>query len=231
MQAKDVMTTSVVTVAPDTPVAEIARLLVERHISAVPVVDGNDRVLGIVSEGDLMHRPETGGRRRHSWWLGFFASSDEMARDYAKACGRRASDVMTSKVVTVSEDTPIAEIAHLLEEHRIKRVPVMRGGRLVGIVSRADLLRAVAAAPAREQAAGSVDDRAIRERILDILRHEQWMTSAFVNVIVTDGVVHLWGTIANEDQRKALLAAADNVPGVREVVDHLGHVQPWVWGT
>ncbi len=157
MRAMDVMTTNVITVSPDTSVQEVATLLSERGISGVPVVDAENRLVGIVSEGDLLHRVETGtdrrpdrrsGRRR-SWWLDTVGSDEELARDYVKSHGRTAKDVMTSEVISVSETTELADIANLLETKRIKRVPVVRDGRLVGIVSRANLVRALAAAGSR----------------------------------------------------------------------------------
>lgn len=140
MQAKDVMTAPVVTAETDTSVAAVAERLLERRISAMPVVDADGRVVGVVSEGDLMHRGESGGERHRSWWLALIASAEERSRDYVKNHGLRASDVMTRDPVTVGEDATLEEIAALLETHRIKRVPVLRDGRLVGIVSRANLL-------------------------------------------------------------------------------------------
>jgi CBS domain-containing protein len=229
MVARDVMTADVVTVSAETAVPEIAALLLEHRISAVPVVDAKGGLLGIVSEGDLMRRPEAGTEvRRRSWWLRLFSDQADLARDFVKTHGLRATDVMTREVVTVGDDTPLAAIAQILEERRIKRVPVVRGERLVGIVSRADLLRAVAARwPRSDAAAGKPDDRAIRERLLETIRSAEWVTDAFVNVMVTDGVVHLWGVIESDVQRDALRVAAERIPGVRAVEDHLGNLPPW----
>src|SRR3972149_2283575 len=145
MHAKDVMTTQVVTVSLDAPVAEIAKQLVQRRISAVPVVDADGRPVGIVSEGDLMRRPETGGERHPSWWLALVAEAETQDREYVKSHGGRARDVMTRDLVTVTEEASLEEIATLLEKHRIKRVPVVREGKLVGIVSRANLLQGIVA--------------------------------------------------------------------------------------
>jgi CBS domain-containing protein len=160
MQAKDIMTTTAVTVRPDASIPEIAHLLLERRISAVPVVDSAGRLLGIVSEGDLMRRPETGTERHPSWWLSLVASPDERAMAYVKAHGGHARDAMTRDVISVSEEASLADVVELLEKHHIKRVPVLRDGRLCGIVSRADLLHGLVARKAAPAAAAS--DRAIK---------------------------------------------------------------------
>jgi len=226
MLAKDIMTTNVVTVTPDARVREIAQLLLKRHVSAVPVVDAENRVVGIVSEGDLMRRPETGTARHRSWWLTLVAGSEDLARDYAKAHGVRAADVMSGNLVTVTEDTPVGTVARLLEERHIKRVPVLRDDRLVGIVSRADLLRGLASRPAQPGVSPATDDRAIRERLLQTLRTEPWAPT-HLTVIVTDGIVHFWGVVSSEEERNALRVAATNGPGVRGVEDHLIEMAPW----
>jgi CBS domain-containing protein len=229
MQARDVMTTSVVSVGPDTRVEEIARLLLERRISGVPVVDAGGRILGIVTEGDLMRRPEIGTERRRSWWLRFFADPRDRAEEYAKAHGSRAENVMTRNVVTVTEETSLAEIAHLLERHHIKRVPVVRDGLLVGIVSRANLLQGLAAGRQAVVPARSRDDQAIRAEVIRTLDRESWLTHSPLNVIVTDGVVELWGFVESDEERRAIRVAVESVPGVVGVKEHLGSVQPWVW--
>jgi CBS domain-containing protein len=226
----DVMTTNVVTVSPDTSVQEVAKILSERNISGVPVVDAENRLVGIVSEGDLLHRVETGterrpdrrtGRRR-SWWLDTIGSDEELARDYVKSHGRTARDVMTSDVTFVSDTTDLAEIANLLETKRIKRVPVVRDGKLVGIVSRANLVRALAAAGSRLSAEGATDDRTIRQKLLAELRGQEWVHTWAADIIVRDGVVHIWVTDDRpEQERRALRVAAENISGVRGVEEHL----------
>jgi CBS domain-containing protein len=230
MHAMDVMTTSVVTVRPDTPVQEVAKILSERSISGVPVVDTENRLVGIVSEGDLLHRVETGterrpdrrtGRRR-SWWLDTIGLNEELARDYVKSHGRAAGDVMTREVTFVSDTTDLAEIANILETKRIKRVPVVREGKLVGIVSRANLVRALAAAGSRLSDAGATDDRTIRQKLLAELQGQQWVHTWAADIIVRDGVVHFWVTDDRpEQERRALRVAAENVSGVRGVEEHL----------
>lgn len=229
MQAKDIMTTNVVTVAPDTRVEDIAALLLERRISGVPVVDAKERIVGIVTEGDLMRRPESDSERRHSWWLDLLVSSEESAADYVKTHGMRAEDVMTRGVITIGEQASVGEVAEILESRRIKRVPVVRDDRIVGIIARANLLQALAASR-RATAPPSSDDRSIRARIMEVLNHERWVSFGSLNVIVTDGVVELWGWVDSESERKALRVAVENVPGVRKLEDHLGSVPPYVRG-
>jgi CBS domain-containing protein len=224
MRARDVMTTDVITVDPDMTVQAFATLLAERGISGAPVVDADGRLVGIISEGDLLHRAEIGTAQRHrvrrrSWWLDHFAS--ELARDYVKSHARTIREIMTRDVVTVTEDTELAEVASLLESKRVKRVPVMRERKVVGIISRANIVRAVGAtkgAPARE---GEADDRTIRTRLLAELGREEWAKIWPEDVIVRDGVVHFW---ISEDEpsekRQALRVAAETITGVRGVQEH-----------
>jgi CBS domain-containing protein len=230
MQAKDVMTTKVVTVAPDTRVEQIAALLLERRISGVPVVDADGRLVGIVTEGDLMRRPEIGTERHRGWWLRLFGDERDRAAEYARAHGSRAERVMTRNVVTVTEETPLGEIARLLEEHRIKRVPVVRDGMLVGIVSRANLLHALAARPAPTPPERWMDDRALRDEVVRALDDASLATHGPLNVIVTNGVVELWGLVESDEERRALRVVAENVRGVVAVKDNLGRIRPWLSG-
>jgi CBS domain-containing protein len=223
------MTAKVITVSPDTPVEQIARILLEHRISGVPVVDPEGRLLGIVTEGDLLRRPDLETGRRRPWWLGMFVDERARAEEYTKSHGTRAEHVMTRNVVTVTEDTTVTEIAQLLERHRIKRVPVVRGGSLVGLVSRANLIQGLAAVRAPAPAP-AMDDRSIREQITRTLDHESWVTHSPLNVIVTNGVVQLWGFVESVEERTAIRLAVSSVPGVVAVEDHLGTVQPWLWG-
>lgn len=220
--ARDVMTSPPITVSAETPVVDVARLMLEHAISAVPVVDA-ERMVGIVSEGDLVRRSEIGTERQRSWWLALVTGPEILARDYVRTHGQRAEDVMTSEVVTVGEDAPLPRIAQLLEEHRIKRVPVVRGGRVVGIVSRADLLRALMATrePQGRALTTAVTDAAIRARLQSELSAAAWVTPGFVNPLVVDGVVHLWGLVDSDTERRALRAMAARIEGVRAVEDHL----------
>ena len=219
MQAKDIMTTDVVTVGPAAEAAEVARLMLQRRISAVPVVDGKRRVLGIISEGDLIRRAEGGAELRRSRWLVLLA---DRTAEFIKAYGTRAKDLMTRDVITVPEEATLAEIAQVLEAHRIKRVLVVRNGRLVGIVSRADVLRGLASlSPARAERP-SADDRQIRDGILALLKQRSDASTRFVSVIVVGGAVYLWGTAESEQNRVAIRIAAENVAGVKAVHDFLG---------
>jgi CBS domain-containing protein len=230
MQVKDVMTTRVVTVQPDERVEHIAALLLERRISGVPVVDADGRVVGIVTEGDLMRRPDLGTERHRGWWLRMFGDDRERAAEYARAHGSRADQVMTRNVITVTEDTSLDAIARLLEEHRIKRVPVVRDGKLVGIVSRANLLHALASRPAPSPAERWTDDRTLRDEVARVLDRESLASHGPLNVIVTNGVVELWGLVESEEERRAIRVAVENVPGVRSVKDNLGRIRPWLSG-
>lgn len=218
MLAKDVMTSPVLTVAPETSVTEVAKLLLERHISAAPVVDAQGHLLGIVSEGDLMRRQESGTERHPSWWLSLLSDPQDEAREYRKSHGLHARDVMSRQVVSVDGETPLYEIADLLERHRIKRVPVVRDGQVVGIVSRANLLQAFVAQS--RPAAPVGDDRQLREAVVEALR-ASGARMLYVNVVVSDGVVHLWGMAYNEDERGAMRAAAESVPGAKQVLDRI----------
>lgn len=220
MKAADIMTARVISARPDVSVGALAALMGDNGISAVPIVDADDRVVGIVSEGDLVRRSETGTERRRGWWLRAFAEPQTLAAEYVKAHGRKAADVMTREVISVSEDTPVADIVDLLERHRIKRVPVLRDGKLVGVVSRANLVRALAAMPAPRPELAA-DDAAIRAQLADELKRRGFGYAVTADVIVTEGAVHLWGFYDTPSERQAIRVAAEGIPGVREVVDHL----------
>jgi CBS domain-containing protein len=214
VQARDIMTSPVVTVGPDAQVDDTARLLLENRISAVPVVDAAGKLLGIVSEGDLMRRAEAGTERRPSWWLALFSDVEAQARAFVKTHARRASEVMTRQVVTVGEDTSLEDIADALEKHRIKRVPVMRGDRLVGIVSRADLLHGLVAR--RDAPAVTADDRSIKDAVVRALEQAQ-VSRRFLNIVVSGGVVRIWGVVETPDELAAVRVAAETAPGAKAV--------------
>jgi CBS domain-containing protein len=226
MIASDVMTRNVISVAPDATVAQAVELMLERGISGLFVVDATGTLAGIVTEGDLLRRDELGTERRRSWWLRLIASPGRQAADFTRTHGRRVADVMTHDVISVRADAPLEEIVTLMEEHRIKRVPVLEGDRVVGVVSRADLLRALAVA-AREHAAGTADDGSIRGRILNTLNREPWAPKTTLNLTVVNGVVDLWGTIGNDNERRAISVIAENTPGVKKVIDHLVFVEAY----
>ena len=220
MQAREIMTRDVVTVGPDTTVGEIAAILVRHRISAVPVVSGT-RLLGIVSQTDLAHRSETGTEKRRKWWLEMFADPDTKAREYVKSHGMRAGDVMARFVVTVPEDAGLAEVADTLDAHRIRQVPVTSGGGLVGMISRADLVRKLAeiavTAPAKRSDSGT-----LQKAIWDEIKSQPWLKAAFISLAVKDGVVELWGAVDSEEQHRALRVLVEGVEGVEKVEDHVG---------
>jgi len=207
-------------------VQELATLLSERGISGVPVVDRDSRLVGVVTEGDLLHRTETGTerriQRRRSRWLDGFASDQEAARDYVKAHGRIVREIMTPEVISVSDTTELADIATLLETKRIKRVPVLRDGKLVGIVSRANLVRALAMTKSEPAIEADNDDRTIRQKLITELQGQEWVHMWGADIIVRDRIVHLWfSDDRSDEERQAVRIAAENIPGVRQVEEHI----------
>jgi CBS-domain-containing membrane protein len=220
MKAADVMVTNVITVGPDARVQDVAHTLLTNRISAAPVVGGDGKIIGIVSEGDLMRRAEAGTGRRRPWWLAILTGREGLAADYVREHSRNVTDVMTRDVVTASPETPLQEIATLLEKHGIKRVPVVKEGKVVGIVSRANLLQALASLR-KQIEGGAPDDAAIRERIVTRLKAEPWSKPSLINVIVQDGTVELWGVVDTQTEKQAVRVAAEVTPGVRAVTDNL----------
>ncbi len=225
MKAMDVMVRDVVTVSPDDDVADAIQLLADYDVSALPVVDDDENVVGIISEADLLHREEIGTEKHRPWWLEAVTPASTLAGEFAKSHGRRVAEIMSTDVVSASEDTPLGEIATLLERHRIKRVPILRSGKLVGIVSRSNLIQALASSQARTSGVGAgsgVDaDRKIRLELLDRLEDQDWTDFGERNVIVSDGIVHMWGLVGSPEEHKALLALAEGVPGVVSVSDEM----------
>lgn len=217
MRARDIMTTSVVTVSPETDIAEAVKLMLDRQISGVPVIDDAGRLIGILTEGDLMRRAEldTG---RQSWWINPISSPEQEAKAYVKAHGLKVKDVMTREVVTISEQEPLDRIAMVFEERGIKRTPVVRGGKVVGIVSRANLLRSLALKKINDPAPS---DSKIRAAILATAAEDAAIRVVLVDVTVDDGVVHLWGNTASEAEREAFRVVAENTKGVKEVQNHI----------
>jgi CBS domain-containing protein len=229
MRARDIMTTELVTVAPSTPVSAVAQLLVERRISAVPVVEGG-RLVGIVSEGDLLHREEAGTEAKPSWWSELFRSTEDRAQAYLKAHGQRAEDVMSTDLKTVGPDADVAEVATLMEKARVKRVPVLEQGRLMGIVSRSDLLRLLVKAADHAAAPVAVSDQQITESVLQEIQTAGLATTTTLNVITTDGTVGLWGFVASQTERHAVEVAAGGIKGVKAVDNHLTVRPPYLTG-
>lgn len=223
MLAIDIMTPAVITASPETSVAELCRLMLESRISALPIVDKQGVLVGLITEGDLLRRYESGTDKKRSRWAEMFVSDATLAAEYVKSHGRTAKDLMTPDVITVDESTSLRSIADMFESRGIKRVPVLREKRLVGMVSRANLLQALVAS---EQAAGAApaDDAAIRAKLVAEFVDKPWRPS---NVIVRHGVAHLWGEVTSEEERAAMRVAAENTPGVKSVKDHT--VYPTVW--
>jgi CBS domain-containing protein len=220
MKAADVMVSAVISVRPNARVEEVAGILLANRISAVPVMDEEGELLGIVSEGDLMRRPEAGTERRRSWWLEHLMGKQVLAAEYVKSHSHKISDVMTRSVITATPDTPLGEIATLLEKNRIKRVPIVQNGKVVGIVSRANLLQALATLPTKGATTARADDSEIRDQVISRLNAELWRPS-LLNVTVYDGNVDLWGFVTSNDEKKAARIAAEGVAGVKSINDHL----------
>jgi len=222
VRASDIMTTSIICASPGMSVREAAGMMVSAGISGMPVINESGRLVGMITEGDLMHRAEIGtGVKQRAWWLEMVASTSELASQYVKEHGSKVRDVMTTDVSSVAETCPIADIAELLERRRIKRVPVMRDGKVVGIVSRANLIRALVTIAPETAAAAESGDNAIREDVLAAMQGQPWAL-ARENVTVENGTVHLWGPLIGAEEGNAIRVAAENAPGVKDVITHFG---------
>ena len=219
MRAHQIMTRSVVTVSPETTIVDAANLMLQRHVSGLPVLDASGKLVGIVSEGDFIRRSEIGTGRKRGRWLRFILGPGQSASDFVHEHGRKVFEVMTKSPLTITEDTALAEIVELMEKNNVKRLPVVRGDKVVGIVSRANLLQAVASL-AREVPDPTADDDHIRSRIIDALEKNDWCPFG-LNVVVRDGIVHLSGVITEERARAAAIVAAETIEGVKKVHDHL----------
>ena len=230
MQAKDIMTTSVISVPQDGTVEDAVRLMLDHHISALPVLDDQGRLKGLLSEGDLMRRVRDTESPRRSWWLEIFGGASNTARDFVKLKSNRVEDVMTRDVVSVEEDTTVARIARLLEKHRIKRVPVPRSGQVVGIVSRANLLHALSALRDRVLPEPSEDDRLLRVKVEKALKDVPGATVNLINYTVEDGTVSVWGVADSDFQENAIRVAVENLSGVRKVDVNMGRLPAWAYG-
>ena len=224
MKVGDVMTHGVITIEPDSSVADAARRMLENRIGGMPVVDQEGRILGMLSEDDLLHRPELGTERHRSWWLGLVAKPSSYADEYVKSHGHKVRDAMTRQVVSVDEDASLAEVVRLMERNRVTRLPVLRDGMLVGIVTRGNLLHALASAA--EFTEPTADDRTLREHVLAAFGSEPWAHRARDSVVVKDGIVHLGGSVNFEWEREAMRVTAEGVPGVKGVEDHIVVLSP-----
>jgi CBS-domain-containing membrane protein len=223
MKTGDVMTRQVITIGPEDSILTAVRLMLQNRISGLPVIDKNKDVVGVVTEGDFLRRTELDTRHHGPRWLEFLLGPGRLAAEYVRCSGRRVSEVMTRDPKTISTDTALEEVVSLMERHRIKRLPVVDDGKLVGLISRANLLHALASIAA-EVPERPTDDQTIRERLLTELEGQPWAPK--INVVVKDGIVKLFGTITDDRERAAFVVAAENVPGVKAVHDHLAWVEP-----
>jgi CBS domain-containing protein len=225
MKVVDVMTREVVSIAPDASVMEAVRLMLQHKISGLPVIDGSGKLQGVVTEGDFLRRVETGTERKRSRLVEFLLGPGRLATDYVHATGRKVDEVMTPDARTVGEDEPLEKVVHLMERYRIKRVPVVRGDKVVGIVTRQNLMRALASLALAEHPVAA-DDATIRERLLAELKRQSWAPVGLIDVVVKDGVVKLSGALTDERERQAIRIAAENIAGVKKVEDHLVWIEP-----
>ncbi len=225
MKASDVMTRHVVSIGPDDSVLEAARLMLQHRISGLPVIDAAGALVGLVTEGDLLRRAETGTQRKRARWLEFIIGPARLAEEYVHTSGRKVADVMTTDVRSVGADEPLESIVHSMERHRIKRLPVVQNGKVIGIVTRANLMRALVTL-ALEARPTPASDAAIRQRLLDELKKQAWAPIGLIDVVVKDGVVKLTGALTDESERRALRIAAENIDGVKRVEDHMIWIEP-----
>lgn len=225
MKVSDVLTRRVISIDPQATVMEAVRLMLQNHISGLPVIDAKGKLVGMLTEGDLLRRAETGTQRHRKRWVEFVLGPGRMADEYVHTHARRVSEIMTTDPVTVGEEVSLDEVVRLMEERSVKRLPVVRGGKVVGIVARANLMHALASV-GKVAPASAGTDGVIRDRILADIDQQKWLAPNIVNVTVRNGNVELWGTITDEKQRQALTVLVENVPGVKSIADHLAWVEP-----
>jgi CBS domain-containing protein len=223
MRVKDVMTADVICVGAEEPVLKAARLMLQNRISGLPVIDKEGELVGIVTEGDFLRRSELGTQRQRPKWLEFIVGPGKLAQEFTHSSGRKVEQIMTPDPRTIGEDDSLEAVVEAMERHHVKRLPVTRGGRVVGIISRANLMHALASLT-REVPAPVAGDAAIREQILAVIGKQDWAPR--INVIVNGGVAELHGMITDDRERAGLIVAAENVPGVKRVHDHLVWVEP-----
>ena len=220
MKVSDVMTKRVISIRPEAKIRDAIKLMLKNHISGMPVIDVKGKLVGILTEGDFLHRSETGTERSRSRWLDALFGPSEAAKEFVHSHGLKVKEVMSRNPVTVRENTPLDEVVHLMEHRNIKRLPVMRSGNVVGIISRANLMHALASLH-RGAPASAKTDAAIRNRILAKIGKQDWAYTAVVDVVVHNGIADLWGTITDVAQREALKVLIESTPGVTRVEDHL----------
>jgi CBS-domain-containing membrane protein len=220
MNASDIMVREVITTDPRASVSQVAKQLADNDISALPVVDEAGRVVGIISEADLMRRRELGSEKVRPWWLEAMTPAVTLAEEFARSHGKRVEELMSNRVVSATEDASLNEIASLLEKHHIKRVPILKDGKLVGIVSRSNLVQALASTKG-EMVTAAQTDHMVRAEIVTRLAEQQWTDFGERNIIVVNGIANLWGLVGSPSERKALTALVEGVPGVTEVRDEM----------
>src|SRR4051812_13663257 len=225
MKAREVMTRDVLTVGQDSSVLEAVRLMLQRRISGLPVVDASGAQVGMISEGDFLRRSELGTQRRHPRWIELLMGAGRLADDYVRTSGRKVREIMTLEVYSVTEDAPLNEVVELMERRRIKRVPVLAGNTLAGIITRSDLLRAFAGLTHNVRPV-LAEDQAIRAKLLEEMKTQPWAPLAVTDIEVADGVVRLSGVVLDDRQRIALRVAAENIPGVKQVKDEIVWIEP-----
>jgi len=225
MNAADIMTRDVLTVSKESTILDAARTLLRHHVSGLPVVDGNGSLVGILTEGDLLRRAETGTQRQRSRWLDLLLGPGRAAADYTAAHARKVGEVMTDEVISIAPDTGLDEVVGLMERHKIKRLPVIANGALIGIVSRADFLGALIG-EADKETATPLGDEEIGRRVQAELDRHSWAPRAAMKIAVKDGIVELSGSITDERERAALRVMCENIAGVKAVVDRLVWVDP-----
>ncbi len=228
MRASEIMVSPVKTIGPDATIEQAVELMLSSHVSGLPVVDADGRLIGLISEADFLHRAELGTTKRKPRWIEFLLGPGESAESYVMSHGRKVGELMTRDVITVNASASLNEIVDLMERRKIKRVPVMSGGQLVGVISRSDLVRALAKTLVANKAApGEISDQAILEQLMAELKTQGFASPKSLEVTVDHGVVTLKGEIFDERQRPALKVAAENIPGVTKVVDQLTWIEPF----
>ena len=221
MRASEIMTKDVATIPPDMPVKEIARFLADRRISGVPVLSPNKGVLGMVSEADLLRRVELDTDPRPTRWADGYAKPNEMAQAFVKAHGAKAHDIMARPVVSVEHDAPLDTVASTLDQHGIKRVPVMQQGKLVGIIARSDLVRAFGRTHAGAEGDAHLSNSIIHKAVTDSMHGKSWLDTSYINLTVNDGVVRVSGYVQSKEHQEAMRILIEEIPGVRRVEQDL----------
>jgi CBS-domain-containing membrane protein len=220
MKAKDIMTSDVISIRPEASVRDAAALMTEKRISGIPVIAADGSLVGVLSQSDLLHRRELGTETRRKWWLQVFSDPDRLAGEYTKSHGLHASDVMTRHVVSIAPETELADVAAILDSNRIKRLPVLENGRLVGIITRSDLVKALYSKTEKPTRL-AISDAELQKTLADRMRAEAWLNTTYVNTVVTDGTVGLWGQVDTEAQYRALRVLVEETPGVNAIDDHI----------